>query len=282
MIGWLNVYKEKGITSHDVVYKVRKALGFKKIGHAGTLDPMATGVMVVAVGKATRLIQFLQETKRYRAKILLGVTTSTLDAEGVILKTSEVNVEKSQVESVIKNFVGKIKQVPPMVSALHHNGVRLYDLARKGIEVERKSRDIEIYSIDILNLDIPIIEIDVKCQSGTYIRVLADDIGKELGCGAHLIELERTESNECFNSSNLIEISQIKKENLLNLDYPLNHLEKILLNDEDSVKYLQGQAIYQINSYNNFIKVFDENNSFLGIGKSSDNKIQPYVNINID
>jgi len=282
MIGWLNVRKEKGITSHDVVYKVRKALGFKKVGHAGTLDPMATGVMVIAVGKATRLIQFLAETKRYKAKILLGITTTSLDADGQILKVSEVNVEKEQVESIIKKYVGKIQQTPPMVSALHHNGVRLYDLARKGIEVERKSRDIEIYSIDLLNLDIPTIEIDVKCQSGTYIRVLADDIGKELGCGAHLIGLERTEANEFFNLSNSIDISEINEDKLLNLEYPLNHLEKQSLNCEDSIKYLQGQAIFQINSYNGFIKVFDENNNFLGIGKSIDNKISPYVNINID
>lgn len=276
LTGWLNINKEKGITSHDVVSKVRKILKTKKVGHAGTLDPMATGVMVVAVGKATRLIQFLQETKAYIAEVHLGITTSTLDAEGEILETKEVNITPEQIENIIKKYVGKISQIPPMASAVHHNGVRLYELARKGIEVERKSREVEIYNIKILNIDLPKFEIEVHCQSGTYIRTLADDIGRDLGCGAHLSKLERIVSNEDFFIKESIDIPDLTVENLLPIEQPVSYIQEINLTDDLAKRYLYGQ---QLNiEMNDGIYRIINNNNLIGIAKVINSILKPEVN----
>ena len=279
--GWLNVSKEKGITSHDLVYKVRKALKIKKVGHAGTLDPLATGVMVIAVGKATRLIRFLTETKAYKAEIYLGITTSTLDAEGEIIKQTEVNVTEEQVVNIIRKYTGKIKQIPPMASAVHHNGIRLYQLARQGIEVERAARDVEIFSIKLLSFKSPKIEIEVKCQSGTYIRTLADDIGNELACGAHLSKLERIEANEIFDIKHSLIVTEISPEQLLQLDFPLINLPEIRLDKLESARYIQGQylTLPEINLQEQFIRVYNENNQLLGIGYYENNRLIPKVNL---
>ncbi|MBC7475111.1 MAG: tRNA pseudouridine(55) synthase TruB [Candidatus Sericytochromatia bacterium] len=274
--GWLNLNKEKGITSHDLVSKVRKKLKIKRVGHAGTLDPMATGVMVIAVGQATRLIQFLQETKTYKAEVYLGITTDTLDAEGKILSENQVNVTQEQIHQAIKKYIGKIKQIPPMVSAIHHEGVRLYELARQGIEVERKSRDIEIYNITISEINLPKFTIEVSCQSGTYIRTLADDIGRDLGCGAHLSKLERTEANKIFARQNSLEVDDITPETLIPFDLPVRYLPEISLDDELAKKYLQGQKI-NITNKNDTYRVTN-NNSLIGIAKLNDNLLKPEVN----
>lgn len=194
--GFLVVDKPSGITSHDLVAAVRRATGIKKCGHAGTLDPMATGVVVVAVGRATRLIRFVQDTfKEYTASAVFGVATDSLDADGKVIERSEMSVSSASVEAAAAGLVGSIDQVPPMVSALKHEGKRLYQLAREGIEVERKPRRIEVHELEILEVGegpFPIVRFRVLCGKGTYVRSLADDMAISLGGRAHLVALRRT------------------------------------------------------------------------------------------
>ena len=176
--GIINVYKESGFTSHDVVAKLRGILHQKKIGHTGTLDPEATGVLPVCLGNATRLCDIITDkSKEYRAVLLLGISTDTEDATGKILSRKAVNVTEKDIEKTINSFVGKYNQVPPMYSALKVNGQKLCDLARKGVEIERKPREVFIYDIIIEKIDIPEVTMTVKCSKGTYIRSLCRDIG---------------------------------------------------------------------------------------------------------
>ena len=191
--GVLIIDKEAGPTSHDVVDGVRKILKTRKVGHTGTLDPAATGVLPLVLGKATKLSRYLTGTnKTYRATIHLGVVTETLDAEGEVIETKPVEVDESMVLAAIEQFRGEIDQVPPMYSAKKHQGKRLYELARQGIEVERPAKTITIFDLEVVEISLPTVVVDVTCSAGTYIRVLADDIGKKLGCGAHLSALRRT------------------------------------------------------------------------------------------
>lgn len=195
--GVINIYKEKGFTSHDVVAKLRGIMRQKKIGHTGTLDPDATGVLPVCLGSATKLCDMLTEKqKEYVAKVRLGVVTDTQDMTGTVLEEKEVTVSEEEVMSAIHSFVGHYEQIPPMYSALKVNGKKLYELAREGKEIERKARPVDIYYIDILNMDLPEVEIRVGCSKGTYIRTLCHDIGQMLGCGASMAELERTKSGQ--------------------------------------------------------------------------------------
>lgn len=192
MNGILLINKEKGPTSHDVVAKVRKALKMKKVGHMGTLDPAATGMLPLLLGKATRLSRyFIGADKSYRAVIRLGETTDTLDGDGTTLSTQEVNADEAAIRQAVESFLGKQQQLPPMYSAKKIKGKRLYDLARKGIEVERQPKDIEIKRLEIESINGNDIQLVVDCTSGTYIRVLAADIGERIGCGAYLFSLER-------------------------------------------------------------------------------------------
>lgn len=194
--GFLLVDKPGGLTSHDVVAAVRRSTGIRKVGHAGTLDPMATGLLVVAVGRVTRLIRFVQEQpKTYVARIVFGVATDTLDADGAVLTREPLPVSEQEVAEAAGRFVGRIHQVPPMVSALKVDGRRLYELAREGKEVARAPRPVDIHQIEILEHapgEYPETTIRVVCGSGTYIRTLADDIAGALGGRAHLGELRRT------------------------------------------------------------------------------------------
>lgn len=197
MTGFIFLDKPEGITSFTAVNKTRRLLGIKKAGHTGTLDPMATGVLPVMLGGATRFSQYLPvHDKSYRAKILLGTVTDTLDTTGEILETREVSVTDEEVKDAVMSFLGPIKQLPPMYSAVSKDGVRLYKLARQGIEVEREARDVVIHSIEVVS-DITDneFEIDVSCSAGTYIRSLAADIGEKLGCGAVISSLRRTRAN---------------------------------------------------------------------------------------
>ena len=179
--GIINVYKESGFTSHDVVAKLRGILHQKKIGHTGTIDPEATGVLPVCLGNATRLCDMITDkSKEYRAVLLLGISTDTEDATGKILSRKAVNVTAKDIEKTINSFVGKYNQVPPMYSALKVNGQKLCDLARKGVEIERKPREVFIYDIIIEKIDIPEVTMTVKCSKGTYIRSLCRDIGEKL------------------------------------------------------------------------------------------------------
>ena len=209
--GVINVYKEKGFTSHDVVAIVRRTIHMKKVGHTGTLDPDAEGVLPVCVGKATKLSDVIMDgRKSYRAMLRLGMTTTTEDASGEVLETKEVDFNEDKIREVVASFIGKLEQVPPMYSAVKVNGKKLYELAREGKEIERKSRTIEVYDIRIRQFLPPDrVEIDVDCSKGTYIRTLCSDIGKALGCGGHMAELLRTRTG-AFSLENAIKLDELK------------------------------------------------------------------------
>ena len=192
MNGILNLYKEKGFTSHDCVAKLRGIFRQKKIGHMGTLDPAAEGVLPVALGKATRLIElFSDDRKTYRTVMLLGTVTDTLDLEGKVLETCEVCCDEKDAESAVFSFLGDQMQIPPMYSAIKKDGKKLYELAREGKTIEREPRPIKIFDIHIDRIELPEVEFTVECSKGTYIRSLCDDIGRKLGCGACMKYLER-------------------------------------------------------------------------------------------
>lgn len=194
--GIINVYKEKGMTSFDVVAALRRICGQKKIGHTGTLDPEAEGVLPVCLGKATRVCTLLTDRdKEYITTFRLGIETDTQDMTGTILEEKDTTaVTQDQVQQVIAGFVGKQQQIPPMYSARKVNGKRLYEFAREGITVERKANPVEIYEIEILSIEVPQVTMRVKCSKGTYIRTLCHDIGQMLGCGGAMSELLRTQA----------------------------------------------------------------------------------------
>lgn len=191
--GVINIYKEAGFTSHDVVAKLRGILHQKKIGHTGTLDPDAEGVLPVCLGKATRLCDMLTDhEKEYEAVLRLGVSTDTQDSSGAVLCEKPVLVSEQEIRTCILSFVGEQMQIPPMYSALKVNGKKLYELARAGIEVERKARPVTFYEIEVLAMELPLVRIRVRCSRGTYIRTLCHDIGEKLGCGGCMEKLLRT------------------------------------------------------------------------------------------
>ncbi len=235
--GILNVYKEKGFTSHDVVAKLRGILHMKKIGHTGTLDPDAEGVLPVCLGKGTRLCELLTDKdKEYEALLKLGVETDTQDTSGRTLAEHPVLTSPEQLVAVIGTFVGEIEQIPPMYSAIKVNGKKLYELARAGKEVERQARRIRIYGIDILGIDLPFARIRVRCSKGTYIRTLCHDIGQAAGCGGCMAELIRTRSGR-FLLEDSLTLSGIEtlyregslQEHILPVDAFFSELSKIAL-----------------------------------------------------
>lgn len=204
--GVVVIDKPKGMTSHDVVGRLRRIYHTRRVGHTGTLDPMATGVLPVCIGCATKAAEMLTaKEKRYTAVLELGKRSDTLDIEGEILEVCPVEVSEAEVREVIAGFIGRQQQLPPMYSAIKQNGKKLYELARQGIEVERQKRDITIYNIDVLSVKLPYVTIDVRCSKGTYIRSLCDDIGERLGCGAVMTELRRTLSGFSIEESHTIE-----------------------------------------------------------------------------
>lgn len=243
MNGFINVYKEKGQTSHDVVNKIRKIFGTKKVGHTGTLDPNATGVLPIAVNNATKVIEYMEhDDKTYIAELTLGITTDTEDIWGNILEEKTVNVGKEEIESVIKSFVGKQKQVPPMYSALKVNGKKLYELAREGKTIDRVARDIEIFCIKDIMINENKASFEVHCSKGTYIRTLCKDIGEKLGCGATMSALERVQSGSFTidTTVTLEELSENGEKYLLDLEIPLKKFNIISLNEEEGKKYING------------------------------------------
>lgn len=194
-LGILVVDKKKNMTSHDVVDLVRRKFGIRKVGHAGTLDPNATGVLVLLLGKATKLSgTFSNEDKEYIATMKLGEKTDSADRDGNLILTRKVRSSEREIKDTMAGFVGEMEQLPPMVSAKRVGGKRLYELARKGIEIERKPQTIVIKEIDMMKIDLPFVTFRTVCSKGAYIRRLAEDIGERLGCGAHLTELRRTRS----------------------------------------------------------------------------------------
>ena len=217
--GIINVYKEKGFTSHDVVAKLRGIVGQKKIGHTGTLDPDATGVLPVCLGKATKLCDLLTDKdKTYEAVMLLGMTTDTQDITGRILEEkSTETLTADKVREVIESFIGDYDQIPPMYSALKVNGKKLYELAREGKVVERKARPVKILDIRIIEMDLPRVRMEVSCSKGTYIRTLCHDIGEQLGCGGCMESLIRTRVSafQIEDAKTLEEIGALKQEGML-------------------------------------------------------------------
>jgi tRNA pseudouridine55 synthase len=192
MDGVLVIDKPKGPTSHDIVAQIRKALREKKVGHTGTLDPVATGVLPLVLGSATKIARYLSGgDKTYRATLRLGVTTTTLDSEGEQVQERQVTCSEADVRRVVGSFVGAIDQIPPMYSAKKMQGTRLYELARQGVEIEREAKRVHIYESLVVSVDLPEVTVDVRCSAGTYVRVLAQDVGERLGCGGHLSALRR-------------------------------------------------------------------------------------------
>jgi tRNA pseudouridine55 synthase len=191
--GLLPVHKEAGMTSHDVIYKLRRITDARKVGHTGTLDPGASGLLLICFGRATKLTQFLTEwDKSYRATITLGATSDTLDADGTITPGTNIpELSRGEIESILSEFTGRITQKVPAYSAVKVDGRELYKYARKGVEVETPSREVEISELELINFDPPQLEVMVRCSKGTYIRVLADDMGRKIGCGAYLQSLVR-------------------------------------------------------------------------------------------
>lgn len=236
MDGIFNIYKEKGFTSHDVVAVVRRTIHMKKVGHTGTLDPDAEGVLPICVGRATKLSDIIMDgRKSYRAMLRLGITTTTEDASGEILETRPVEFDEGKIRQAILSFIGPQEQTPPMYSAIKVNGKKLYELAREGKEIERKARKIEIFGIKIRRFLPPdCVELDVDCSKGTYIRTLCADIGKALGCGGHMAALLRTAAG-AFTVENAITLAQLKEwaeqgqaeKHLLSMEQALEGFPKI-------------------------------------------------------
>ena len=242
MTGIICLDKPCNMTSFMAVKRASRILGVKKAGHTGTLDPMATGVLVIMLGHCTRFIELLPEhRKSYTARVKLGITTDTLDITGEVLSESEVNVTLSQLLSVAENYKGDILQTPPMYSALKKDGERLYDLARKGIEIEREQRQITIEKLEIYDFDGTEFSMDVTCSAGTYIRSLCDDIGRELGCGAVMTALRRTEANgfSIEKSVTLEELEKLVSEN--KADDVITSVENALISYPE-IKVSQPQA----------------------------------------
>ena len=210
--GVLLVDKPQGLTSHDVVYRLRRKLQIKKIGHAGTLDPKATGLLVMLIGKATRISQYLMSTdKVYQGEATLGVVTDSQDAEGEMMETRPVpELTEAQVRDVMKTFLGDQYQTPPMHSAIKVDGVKLYQLARKGEEIEREPRFIRVAAFNLLSFASPKLTFDLHCTKGTYVRTIAHDLGQKLGCGAHLSALRRTASGQ-FTIGQCLPLEEIEK-----------------------------------------------------------------------
>ena len=209
--GIINIYKEKGFTSHDVVAKMRGICKQKKIGHTGTLDPDATGVLPVCLGSGTKLCDMMTDKdKEYVAELLLGIETDTQDISGQVLARREVNAEEAIVREVILGFQGEYLQIPPMYSALKVNGKKLYELARAGKEVERQARAVTIHEIEIIEMHLPVVKIRVACSKGTYIRTLCADIGEKLGCGGVMQSLLRTKVG-IFHADNAVTLTELEK-----------------------------------------------------------------------
>lgn len=249
MNGVLNIYKDKNMTSHDVVALVRRALNTKKVGHTGTLDPMATGVLPICIGQATKIVDFLQADKKtYIAELTLGVTTDTEDAWGEVLETKDVHITAEEISAVMKRFIGDIEQVPPMYSALKVKGKKLYELAREGKVIERQARLRHIYRIDILSINDTKVKFEVVCSKGTYIRTLCKDIGEVLGVGGHMSSLERSATGN-FHKEQAISIEDLKSDtfdklaHLIPIDQALTFEKKIEISDKAKELVMNGVKI---------------------------------------
>ena len=243
--GVLVIDKPAGLTSHDVVDKVRKRFGTRRVGHAGTLDPGATGVLILGLGRATRFLSYAQASvKRYRTTAVFGVTTTTQDAAGEVVERRPVDLSEAQVRAAVAEHTGDLEQVPPMVSAVRVGGERLYKKARRGEEVERAARPVTIYELEVLSFteDPPEVVLDVRCSAGTYVRTLVHDIGESLGCGAHLRSLRRTEAGG-FRETDAVELDDLDKGHLLPLADAVRDLTRVEIEDDVARLVANGRRL---------------------------------------
>ena len=279
--GIINIYKEAGFTSHDVVAKLRGIVKQKKIGHTGTLDPDAVGVLPVCFGNATKLCDMLTDkSKEYRACMLLGETSDTQDASGTILSRTQVNVSEEEVRDAVMSFLGEYDQIPPMYSALKVNGKKLYELARQGVEIERKPRRVEIHHIKIEEINLPRVTFSVGCSKGTYIRTLCADIGDRLGCGALMETLQRTRVGN-FHIEQALKLSQIEElvrenrleEYVIAPDAVFEEYESLTVMPEFDKVLLNGNKLYlkQVRAVRKrfedgeWTRVYASNGTFTGV-----------------
>lgn len=279
MFGFLNVYKPKGMTSHDVVAKLRKITKIKQIGHTGTLDPFAEGVLPICIGKATRLIEYLQDDKEYVATVQFGKTTDTYDLEGSVTEEFNKKVSKSEVLEKLKEFEGEIQQIPPIYSAIKLNGKKLYDYARAGQTVEVEPRVVFISKIELLSFDEENqqAEILVACSKGTYIRSIAYDLGKKLNSGGYLVKLIRTKAGK-FGIKAAVALSELDStekvlENLIN---PIDILDlpKLYISDFEHEKVLQGQFLKNNTEFCNVFVLLIYNESVDAVAFIENDKIK--------
>lgn len=284
MTGIICLDKPCDMTSFTAVKRASRILGVKKAGHTGTLDPMATGVLVIMLGHCTRFIELLPEHKKsYTARVKLGLTTDTLDITGEVLSESPVDVSLERLLSVAEGFKGDILQTPPMYSAIKKDGERLYDLARKGIEIEREQRQITIEKLEIYDFDGTEFSMDVICSAGTYIRSLCDDIGRALGCGAVMTGLRRTEANgfSIENSVTLEELEQLVSENnaqsvITSVEKALISYPEITVTGPQANRFYNGGALGYERLRGNFpvglYRVYSPDRRLLGLGEISEEK----------
>lgn len=279
MNGVINIYKNTGMTSFDVVAMVRRVAKMKKVGHTGTLDPAASGVLPVCLGKATKIIDYIMENKKvYRVNLKLGMVTDTYDLEGEVLREKDAShITKGEILNCINSFVGTIDQVPPMYSALKQNGVRLYELARQGIEVHREARKVTIYSIENIKIESnDNIQMDVCCSKGTYIRSLCYDIGEKLNVGATMTALERIQNGpftkeEAINIEDLTE--KLLEKHIISIEKALDSFERITVNEKfgkllrNGVKVFDNRMYSEEVEFNKLYRVYEDNGVFLGLGK---------------
>ena len=251
MHGILNVNKPMGMSSHAVVHTIRKTGNIARVGHAGTLDPMATGVLLVCVGQGVRVSEYLiDHDKKYRARVRLGIETDTYDATGKIVAQREVDIARAQIVDALNSFVGEIAQMPPAFSAIKKDGVPHYKLARRGVDVQVESRAVKIFSIELRDATLPEVEFDVHCSKGTYIRSLAHDLGEKLGCGAHLTALTRTMVGQ-FSLDDSVTLDALREafaggyaeRHLIPMDDALLNFEAIVIDPQTATSIQQGRAL---------------------------------------
>lgn len=266
MDGFLLAYKEKGVSSNQVVQKTKRLLSLKKVGHLGTLDPMAEGLLVLAVNRATRFSSFfLESDKRYEAEISFGIKTNTDDAMGEVIRESDLIPKESDIKKELKKFLGESLQNPPFFSALKHQGKPLYKYARDGEFISKPPRKINIYSIENFIYLHSKCSFSVHCSKGTYIRSIARDLGDALGCGGHLSALKRVDQGE-FNIAKSNIPTEIDLKNMISIESAFQFFQEIKLNEEDTKIFSNGGKLQTENQENNFYRIYDFGNKFLGLG----------------
>ena len=281
MNGVLNIFKPKGMSSFDAVRVVKKVAGTGKVGHTGTLDPEATGVLPICIGRATKIIDYIMDSEKvYEVTLKLGIRTTTYDLEGEVLEERDPShLTEEEILNSINSFKGEYSQIPPMYSALKQNGVRLYELARKGIEVERKGRLVNIYNLEDIKINNPYISMKVTCSKGTYIRSLCYDIGEKLGVFATMTQLNRAKTS-VFSQEKSININELTKENIndyiLSMEEALEKYDKIVVNKKyvkllvNGVRVADGRFTKYKVINNKLYRVYDDENNFIGLGERND------------